>query len=274
MRAIVTGANSGMGKATVAALADKGYEVVMLCRDEKRGKTAYEELLSEGSERKIKLMLCDLGNYSSIRSFAEQYIKVYQGVDLLVNNAGFISLDRQVTDEGVERQFGINHLGHFLLTNLLVPYMPEGARIVVVASGAHKAGKIHFDDINLTRGYNVVKAYGQSKLANVLFTRDLAMRLSDRKITVNCCRPGAVATNMGVSRDTGFGKTITGMLKPFFQTPAEGARTAVYLATSKEVSSVSGEYFYKCKIAKSSKQSKDMELAARLYEMSVKMTGL
>ena len=290
MRAIVTGANSGMGKATVAALADKGYEVVMLCRDEKRGKTAYEELLSEGSERKIKLMLCDLGNYSSIRSFAEQYIKeynyssirsfaeqyikVYQGVDLLVNNAGFISLDRQVTDEGVERQFGINHLGHFLLTNLLVPYMPEGARIVVVASGAHKAGKIHFDDINLTRGYNVVKAYGQSKLANVLFTRDLAMRLSDRKITVNCCHPGAVATNMGVSRDTGFGKTITGMLKPFFQTPAEGARTAVYLATSKEVSSVSGEYFYKCKIAKSSKQSKDMELAARLYEMSVKMTGL
>jgi len=274
MRAIVTGANSGMGKATVAALADKGYEVVMLCRDEKRGKTAYEELLSEGSERKIKLMLCDLGNYSSIRSFAEQYIKEYQGVDLLVNNAGFISLDRQVTDEGVERQFGINHLGHFLLTNLLVPYMPEGARIVVVASGAHKAGKIHFDDINLTRGYNVVKAYGQSKLANVLFTRDMAKRLSNRKITVNCCHPGAVATNMGVSRDTGFGKTITGMLKPFFQTPADGARTAVYLATSKEVSSVSGEYFYKCKIAKSSKQSKDMELAARLYEMSVKMTGL
>ena len=191
-----------------------------------------------------------------------------------INNAGFISLDRQLTDEGVERQFGINHLGHFLLTNLLVPYMPKDSRIVVVASGAHKAGKIHFDDISLTKGYNVVKAYGQSKLANVLFTREMARRLEENRITVNCCHPGAVATNMGVSRDTGFGKTITGMLKPFFLTPEEGARTAVYLATSSEVNKVSGEYFYKCKIAKSSELSKDMVLAKRLYDLSTEMTSL
>lgn len=274
MKAIVTGANSGMGKATVAALADKGYEVVMLCRDEKRGKVAYDEILSENNTRKIQLMLCDLGNYSSIRLFADKYAKEYHSLDLLVNNAGFISLDRQETDEGVERQFGINHLGHFLLTNLLIPLMPEKSRIVVVASGAHKAGKIHFDDINLTHGYNVVKAYGQSKLANVLFTREMAKRLHDKKITVNCCHPGAVATNMGVSRDTGFGKTITGMLKPFFQTPAEGARTAVYLATSPEVSEITGEYFYKGKIAWSSKLSKNMDLAKRLFDVSMKMTGL
>lgn len=274
MKAIVTGANSGMGKATVAALADKDYEVVMLCRDEKRGRAAYDEILSENSTRKIQLMLCDLGSYSSIRFFADRYAKEHQGLDLLVNNAGFISLDRHETDEGVERQFGINHLGHFLLTNLLIPLMQERSRIVVVASGAHKAGKIHFDDINLTHGYNVVKAYGQSKLANVLFTREMATRLQDKKITVNCCHPGAVATNMGVSRDTGFGKTITGILKPFFQTPAEGARTAVYLATSPEVAVITGEYFYRCKIAKSSKRSKDMELAKRLYDVSAKMTGL
>lgn len=274
MKAIVTGANSGMGKATVAALADKGYEVVMLCRDEKRGRAAYQEILSENSNRRIKLMICDLGSYSSIRLFADRYGKEQHSLDLLVNNAGFISLDRQETDEGVERQFGINHLGHFLLTNLLIPLMPEGSRIVVVASGAHKAGKIHFDDINLNHGYNVVKAYGQSKLANVLFTREMAKRLQTKKITVNCCHPGAVATNMGVSRDTGFGKTITGMLKPFFLTPAEGARTAVYLATSPEVVAITGEYFYRCKIAKSSKRSKDMELAKRLYDVSAKMTGL
>ena len=274
MRAIVTGANSGMGKATVAALSDKKYEVIMLCRDEKRGVAAYEELKSENPERDIKLMLCDLGNYNSIRDFALEFKENYKELNVLINNAGFISLDRQETDEGVERQFGINHLGHFLLTNLLLPCMSEGSRIVVVASGAHKAGKIHFDDINLTKRYNVVKAYGQSKLSNVLFTRELARRLKSKGITVNCCHPGAVATNMGVSRDTGFGKTITGMLKPFFLTPAEGAKTAVFLATDSSVEDITGEYFYKCKIAKSSDKSKDMELAEKLYELSLKMTGI
>lgn len=168
----------------------------------------------------------------------------------------------------------MNHLGHFLLTNLLLDTMKEGARIVVVASGAHKAGKIHFEDINLTKGYNVVKAYGQSKLANVLFTRELARRMKPRGITVNCCHPGAVATQMGVDRKTGFGKTIVGMLKPFFLTPEEGAATAVFLATAPTLKNVTGEYFYRCKIARSSKRSKDKELAEKLYQKSLVWTGL
>ncbi len=271
--ALVTGANSGMGMATVEALSDAGARVVMLCRSEARGREALEKLTA-GKDREIQLMLCDLGDYESIRSFAAEFKKRFGKLDILVNNAGFISLDRQETREGVERQFGINHLGHFLLTTELLELMGEGSRIVVVASGAHKAGKIHFDDINLTRGYNVVKAYGQSKLANVLFTRELARRLKDRRITVNCCHPGAVATNMGVNRETGFGKTITGLLKPFFQTPAEGARTAVFLAIDESVKEITGEYFYKCKIAKSSKRSHDMEAAARLWELSERMVGL
>ena len=274
MLAIVTGANSGMGKATVAELSDRGYDVIMLCRDLKRGTDAYESLIKENKNRNIELMLCDLGNYNSIRDFVKAFSEKYSNLDILVNNAGFISLDRQLTDEGTERQFGINHLGHFLLTNLLIPYMNNGSRIVVVASGAHKVGKIHFDDINLTKSYNVVKAYSQSKLANVLFTRELSKRLSDKGITVNCCHPGAVATNMGVSRDTGFGKTITGLLKPFFLTPAQGADTAIFLATDPSVKNISGEYFYKRKIAKSSKRSKDMNSANHLYELSNKMTGL
>ena len=149
--------------------------------------------------------------------------------------------------------------------------MPAGSRIVNVASGAHKVGRIHFDDINLRHGYNVVKAYSQSKLANVLFTRELAVRLKGRGITVNCCHPGAVATNMGVDRETGFGKTITGLLKPFFLTPAEGAATAIYLATDEAVSHISGGYFYKCRIAESSKRSKSRKLAKRLYELSEEM---
>ncbi len=266
--AIVTGANSGMGMATVEALSDEGALVVMLCRSEERGREAMNKLLEANPERKLDLILADLGDYSSIRAFIREFKAKYEKLDILVNNAGFISLDRQETKEGLERQFGINHIGHFLLTTRLVNSMPEGARIVNVASGAHKTGRIHFEDINLTRGFNVIKAYSQSKLANVLFTRELARRVKDRGITVNCCHPGAVATNIGIDRDTGFGKTITSLLKPFFQTPAEGARTAIFLATDESVQHISGEYFYKCKIAKSSKRSKDVLLAKRLYKLS------
>lgn len=265
--AVVTGANSGMGMATTKALLNEGATVIMLCRDEKRGTEAYQKMLQDGNSRTY-LILCDLGDYDSIRSFAREVKERFGRLDILVNNAGFISLDRQETKEGLERQFGINHVGHFLLTTELIDIMPSGGRIVNVASGAHKTGKIHFDDVNLHKGFNVFKAYSQSKLANVLFTRELSRRLADKGITVNCCHPGAVATNMGINRETGFGKTITGLLKPFFLTPEQGARTAVFLATDESVKDISGEYFYKCKIAKSSKRSKDMELAKKLYEFS------
>ena len=272
--AIVTGANSGMGMATVRALSDMGAKVIMLCRSEKRGTQALEKLLTEDSSRDLELILCDLGNYDSIRAFANIVRRSHDHIDIMVNNAGFISLDRQETKEGLERQFGINHIGHFLLTMSLIDLMGEGGRIVNVASGAHKTGKIHFDDINLHKGFNVIKAYSQSKLANVLFTRELAKRVKDRGITVNCCHPGAVATNIGIDRETGFGKTVTGLLKPFFQTPEQGARTAIFLASDASVADVTGEYFYKCKIAKSSKRSKDPELAARLFEFSKELVGI
>ena len=265
--AIVTGANSGMGMATARALLNEGATVIMLCRSEKRGKEAYEKLLEDGNGRTY-LILADLGDYDSVRNFTKQVKERFDKIDILVNNAGFISLDRQETKEGLERQFGINHVGHFLLTTGLLDMMGEGSRIVNVASGAHKTGKIHFDDINLHKGFNVFKAYSQSKLANVLFTRELARRVKDRGITVNCCHPGAVATNIGIDRETGFGKTVTKLLKPFFQTPEQGAATAVFLATDESVKDITGEYFYKCKVAKSSKRSKDMELAKRLFEFS------
>ena len=265
--AIVTGANSGMGFATVEALSDMGATVLMLCRNEERGRAAVISLTAE-KERKLDLIICDLGDYSSIRNAAGYIRENYPRVDILVNNAGFISLDRQETKEGVERQFGINHLGHFLLTTQLLDLMVPGSRIVNVASGAHKVGRIHFEDINLKKGYNVIKAYSQSKLANVLFTRELARRLKKRRISVNCCHPGAVATNIGIDRETGFGKTITGMLKPFFQTPADGARTAIYLASDEAVGNKTGGYYYMCKPARSSRLSKDRKLAKRLYELS------
>ncbi|MBQ1488295.1 MAG: SDR family oxidoreductase [Lachnospiraceae bacterium] len=270
--AIVTGANSGMGMATAKAFLAEGATVIMLCRSEKRGMEAYRKLTEDGNSR-TRLILCDLGDYESIRTFSMQVHKQFDHIDILVNNAGFISLDRQFTKEGLERQFGINHIGHFLLTTELLDLMAEGSRIVNVASGAHKTGKIHFDDINLNKGFNVVKAYSQSKLANVLFTRELARRLKPRGITVNCCHPGAVATNIGIDRESGFGKKVAGMLKPFFQTPEEGAKTAIFLATDDSVKEITGEYFYRCKIAKSSKRSKDMKLAGKLYEFSEKLVN-
>ncbi len=274
--ALVTGANAGMGKATVAALADKGYYVVMLCRSAERGQAAFDELIQTGG-RSLDLMRCDLGRMQSIRSFADAFTAKYDRLDVLVNSAGVITLGRRETADGLELQFGVNHIGHFMLTLLLLASLskaPHG-RIVMVGSGAHNVGRIHFDDINLKR-YNVVRSYAQSKLCNLLFTRELAKRLkkAGSGITVNTAHPGAVGTQMGVDRDTGFGKTIMRILRPVFLTPEQGARTAVYLATDESVKNISGEYFYRCKIWRSSKRSHDMQSAAQLFELSESICGV
>ena len=273
--AIGTGANSGMGKATVAALADQGLQVVMLCRNQQRGEKALQELL-EYENRDISLMTCDLGDMQNIRDFTDEFRKQYKKIDVLINNAGVISLDRRETVDGLEEQFGVNHIGHFLLTLRLLDLMDKGSRIIVVASGAHKVGKIHFNDINLRKGCrltHVIKAYSQSKLANILFARELASRVKERGILVNTCHPGAVATSMGINRNTGFGKSITSILKPFFLTPEEGAKSAIYLANSEEGGRVSGKYYYLNKMAKTSKTAKSKATAKRLFELSEAITG-
>ncbi|WP_214483632.1 SDR family oxidoreductase [Bacillus sp. SM2101] len=268
--AIVTGANSGMGLATTVEIAKTGATVIMLCRNKERGNKALQEAIEQSNSNKIDLMLCDLGSFESIRSFVKQFKEKYNVLHILVNNAGVISLKRQETVDGYEAQIGVNHLGHFLLTNLLLDVMKNSkeARIVNVSSGAHKIGKIHFNDINLTKRYRTFKSYSQSKLANILFTKVLAERLRESSITVNALHPGAVATNIGVDRNTGFGKTVVGLLKYFFLTPAEGAATAVYLATSPEVKGITGEYFYKKKITPVSKRAQDNEAAHRLWSWS------
>ncbi len=269
---IVTGANSGIGKATTAILSDMGMNVVMLCRDMNRGNDAYKELMKVPG-RSLDLMYCDLADLESIRRFSRDFHDKYKKLDILINNAGFISLKREVTKDGFERQFGVNHLGHFLLTLLLIDLMESGARIINVSSGAHKVGKIHFDDINLEEKYNVIKAYSQSKLANILFTRELAKRLFDRKISVNSCFPGAVATNIGINRENGFGKVIVENLGKFFLKPEEGAKTSVYLATSNEVKGKTGKYYYKCKSEPTSILSRDPDLSKQLFELSEELTG-
>lgn len=267
--ALITGANSGMGKATAAAFSKMGIHVIMLCRSKERGEMALNEVVAQ-SGGDVTLMLCDLASMADIKRFCDEFKCKYSRLDILVCNAGVITLDRRETKDSLELQFGVNHIGHFLLTVSLLPLIKstDGARIVVVGSGAHKIGKINFDNIPLKKGYSVFSAYGRAKLCNLLFTKELSSRLKDYSATANCVHPGAVATNMGVDRDTGFGKTVMKLLKPFFRTPEEGAATAITVATSEDLSGISGEYFYNGKIHRSSKQSHDEHLARKLWEVS------
>ncbi|MDL4841787.1 SDR family oxidoreductase [Aquibacillus rhizosphaerae] len=273
---IVTGANSGMGLATSMALARTGATVVMLCRSEKRGKLALDEVKRESGNDSVMLMVCDLGSHKSIADFCLEFKKRYQRLDVLINNAGVVIPGRHQTLDGYELQFGVNHLGHFLLTNMLLEVLIASApaRIINVASGAHKIGKIHFKDVNLSENYTVWRAYAQAKLANILFTYQLAEKLEGTGVTANCLHPGAVATNMGINRKTGFGTYITKLLKPFFQTSAEGAATTIYLATSNDVNGVTGKYFYKKRPIDSSKKSYDKNSAKKIWDLSEDMTGV
>lgn len=273
--AIVTGANSGMGLATTIELAKMGAHVIMACRSQSRGAAALQEAQQESNGLRIELMTLDLGDFDSIRAFASDFKAKYDRLDVLVNNAGVVALKRELTKDGYEAMLGVNHLGHFLLTNELLKHLQHArqGRVVNVSSGAHMVGKIHFDDPNLSRGFNVAKGYAQSKLANILFTKELARRLQPTRVTVNALHPGAVSTSIGVNRDTGFGKAVHKLLRPFFLTPLEGARTAIHLATSPEVEHVTGEYYIKCKPAKISERAKDPKLASRLWEWSEEQVG-
>ena len=271
--AIITGANSDMGKASSRMLAEKGYEVLMLVRDQIRGEAAFRELQKEYPDR-FEMVLCDLSDSSSIREAAEIISMKYSHVDLLINNAGLITTQRELTKDGVEMQFAVNHVGHFELTMLLLPLMHQGSRIVQVASGAHKWGKINFEDLTMEKSFRPFKAYGQSKLANVLFAEALSRKLIPYGVTVNSCHPGAVGTNMGVNRETGFGKGIMKLLKPFFKTPEEGADTAVFLGTEASMEKVSGKYFYNRKPVSVSRRAQDKVLSDKLWRWSEEHTGI
>lgn len=274
--AVVTGANSGMGFATTVELARRGARVIMACRSRERGQKALEEAVRQSGSNAIELFLCDLGDLASVRFFVDTLTAAHPVIDLLINNAGVVTLSRETTKDGFEAMLGINHLGHFLLTRLLLDSMKKApaARIVNVSSGAHKIGRIDFDNPFLTRGFNVVRGYAQSKLANILFTKELARRLAGTGITVNALHPGAVGTNIGIDRRTGFGKRVLALLRPFFLTPAQGAETALYLATCDEIAGVSGEYFYRKLESPVSKRASDRKLAARLWEWSEQQVGL
>ena len=272
---IVTGANAGVGKATCIALAKTGATVVMLCRDRGRGEKAMAEIREASQNDKIDLMICDLGKKESIEAFCKAFMQKYQRLDVLINNAGVLRLGSYRTADGDELHFGVNHLGHFLLTNRLLGLMIKSApaRIINVSSCVHRLGVARFDD-DPEKNNAIWRGYAQSKLANILFTRELSDRLKGTGVTVNCLHPGIVATDIVVNRITGFGKLVA-RLQCLVCIPADkGAQTSVYLALSPEVESVTGGYFCRSKAIRPSKKAYDKDAAKKLWAISENMTGL
>ncbi|MCE5187716.1 MAG: SDR family oxidoreductase [Eubacteriales bacterium] len=271
---IVTGANAGIGKATAAALADKGATVVLACRSKERGEAALNEL-SCVNGRCFALMHLDLADLDSVRAFAAAFAERYGRLDVLVNNAGILGGRRLLTKQGFEMAFGVNYLGAFLLTMLLLPLLEqsEQGRIIMMTSVAHGWVDVRFDDLNYTHGYNRFLAYGHSKLCNLLFTRALSEKLRARgsRVTINAVHPGIVATDIVVNRVTGRFRWVADLMRLFFLSCEEGAETSVFLASDPALSRVNGEYFVNCKIESSSLDSKDLEKANRLYDVSLKL---
>lgn len=271
---IVTGASAGIGKATARELAARGANVVLVCRDPARGDIAMREVASQGSGT-VELLIADLSSQRDIRRVAREILDAHPRIDVLINNAGGIFGERLLTEDGLEMTFALNHLGYFLLTSLLLERLQASApaRIVNVSSGAHQLGRLDWNNLQGERSFKSLRAYGLSKLANVLFTYELARRLAGTGVTVNCMRPGTVATNFGAS-GTRLIQRLVRLGRPFMRTPEQGADTVVWLATAREVEGVTGKYFDDRKDVRSSKISYDEQAARRLWLESERMVGL
>ncbi len=277
---VVTGGNSGIGFETAAALASMGARVLLTARNADKGRAAVAALTQRlGGKGRVQLVVFDLADLASVRRGAAEILEQAPRLDVLVNNAGLVLTERAETVDGYEATFAINHLGPFLLTNLLLERMTGSApsRVVNVASTAHNAARkgIPFDDLQSTRSYRGMRVYGESKLANILFTLELSRRCAGRGLTANSLHPGTVRSGYGGDGDTrGFLAFGIKIASPFFLSPAKGARTSVYLASSPEVEGVSGEYFVKCKPRKPRRWAQDPEAAGRLWQVSEELVGL
>ena len=275
---VITGGNSGIGQSTAVALAGAGARVIITARDRGRADAAVEEIARRAGSGAVERVLFDLSSLASVRAGAAELLERCDRIDVLVNNAGVVLTDRRLTVDGLETTFAVNHLGHFLLTDLLLDRIKASApsRIVNVASTAHRGARrgLDFDDLQSEHGYRGMQVYSASKLANIYFTTELARRLAGTGVTVNCLHPGTVATGYGRDGDaTGFLSFGLKVIKPFILTPDRGARTSVYLASSPEVADVTGEYFARSRPARTTRVAKDQEAAVRLWEASEKLVA-
>lgn len=272
---LVTGASSGIGKETARELARMGATVILACRNAERGDQARSEIVQDTGNHNVELMRVDLSCQDSIRTFARDFVRTHNRLHVLVNNAGIYAAKRILTVDGLESTFAVNHLAYFLLTNLLLDLLKASApaRIVNVASEAQRRGRIDFDDLQGERKYSGLKAYAQSKLANVIFTYELARRLEGAGVVVNCLHPGMVYTNFGHDNG-GFMSIAMRVFGVFMLSPSKGAQTSIYLVSSPAVEGVTGKYFIKKSEAKSSRDSYDRTIARQLWNVSSELTKL
>ncbi len=272
---MITGATSGIGKATALGLAKLGATLVLVSRKRERGESALREIVQESGNPNLSLLVADLGSQKAVRQLAKDFVGTHERLDVLINNAGVFLTKRSLTEDGLETTFAVNHLAPFLITNLLLDTIKTSApsRIVTVSSAAHQGEVIDFDDLQGERHYSGFDAYGQSKLANILFTHELARRLQGTGVTANCLHPGVVRTNLG-SHNGLIYRTGYRLVSLFFASPEKGSRTSVYLASSPEVEGVSGKYFVNKKERESSPESSDEAAAQRLWQISEGLTEL
>jgi NAD(P)-dependent dehydrogenase (short-subunit alcohol dehydrogenase family) len=262
---LITGANAGIGKETAAGLAARGARVLMVCRDAGRGAAAAAEIRSRVPGADLELLQADLSTCLAVKALVREVTSRIERLDVLISNAGVFHTRRRTTRDDLEATFAVNHLAAFVLVNGLLDLLraSQPARIVVVASDAHYKGTLRFDDLNAERKYGGWKAYTQSKLANVLFARQLAERMQSETVTVNSLHPGVVGTKLLLR-----GIVPPWLARPWTITPEQGAQTPIFLASSEDVRGVSGRYFEACKEKEPSEEARDPEVAARLWDVS------
>ncbi|CDQ76550.1 unnamed protein product [Oncorhynchus mykiss] len=272
---IITGANAGIGKETAMDLAKRGGRIILACRDLGRAEAAQREIIEKSGNPNIVTRKMDLSDTKSIREFAELINREEKQVNILINNAGIMMCPYSKTADGFEMQFGVNHLGHFLLTFLLIDLIKRSrpARIINLSSMAHKWGWIQLEDINSERSYHSRRAYGQSKLANILSIRSLAKRLKDTGVTVYAVHPGIVRTEL--KRHMNLALLISWkIVRPFTKTIVQGAQTSIYCAVEPELETESGGYYSDCKPSSCTRAARDDEMAQKLWELSCQMLGI
>jgi NAD(P)-dependent dehydrogenase (short-subunit alcohol dehydrogenase family) len=272
---VITGATSGIGQVAAAALAAQGARIVLVARDQKRADRTLERLRAVGPQSTHQAYIGDLSSLGETKQLGERIAAQEPRIDVLINNAGNIFASRALTPDGLERTFALNHMAYFVLTHQLRDRLLAAApaRIVNTASHAHRGNSLDFDDLQMERQYRALTAYGRSKLANILFTRELARRLAGTGVTANCLHPGFVATGLG-QRDAGFFGVLMRLAMLFAREPERGARTIVHLAAAPDAATATGGYYANCREAQPTSAAQDDAAARRLWEESARLAGL
>jgi NAD(P)-dependent dehydrogenase (short-subunit alcohol dehydrogenase family) len=274
---LVTGATNGIGRVSARELARMGARVFLVARDAQRAEETRAEITRAAPNAEVRILLADLSSQAEIRRVAAEFLATGSPLHVLLNNAGVTQLTRSETVDGIETTFAVNHLAYFLLTNLLLERIRASApaRIVNVASDAHRfGGPLDFDDLGSARSFSWMAVYGRSKLANILFTRELARRLEGTGVTVNALHPGAVRTGLGMNNDAPLLKLLVALVRPFFRSPEKGAQTSIWACSAPELAKLSGRYFSDRRERTPNAHALDDTAARRLWDASARLVNL